>query len=135
MDDEKKLKIGIVGFGTFGQFLAKRFVARGHKVLATSRTPYDEVAKKLGVDFFQDPDDFCEEHPDVRAAGWGSGVCTWDVRKEGALEGPHLLAWGASCLRWCRSAHSRQAGRQAHSWQEQLQFGSVNSQRQAQDMP
>jgi hypothetical protein len=33
----------IVGFGTFGQFLAKRLVARGHRVLATSRTPYDAV--------------------------------------------------------------------------------------------
>lgn len=65
--DEKKLKIGIVGFGTFGQFLAQRFVARGHKVLATSRSPYDEIARKMGVDYFQDADDFCEEHPDVRA--------------------------------------------------------------------
>lgn len=63
--DEKKLKIGIVGFGTFGQFMAKRLIARGHKVLATSRTPYDAVAKQLGVEFYQDPDDFCEEHPDV----------------------------------------------------------------------
>jgi hypothetical protein len=26
------LKIGIVGFGTFGQFLAKRMVTQGHKV-------------------------------------------------------------------------------------------------------
>ncbi|KAL6764777.1 arogenate/prephenate dehydrogenase [Haematococcus lacustris] len=65
LNDEKKLKVGIVGFGTFGQFLAKRLVARGHKVLATSRTPYDQLARQLGVDFFQDPDDFCEEHPDV----------------------------------------------------------------------
>jgi arogenate dehydrogenase (NADP+) len=63
--DEKRLKIGIVGFGTFGQFLAKRFIARGHRVLATSRSPYEAIARQLGVDFFQDPDDFCEEHPDV----------------------------------------------------------------------
>lgn len=27
------LRIGIVGFGTFGQFLAKRLVQCGHKVL------------------------------------------------------------------------------------------------------
>ena len=26
------LKVGIVGFGTFGQFLAKRFVKAGHQV-------------------------------------------------------------------------------------------------------
>lgn len=26
------LRIGIVGFGTFGQFLAKRLIQQGHKV-------------------------------------------------------------------------------------------------------
>lgn len=31
---DKQLKIGIVGFGTFGQFLAKRLIAAGHKVRA-----------------------------------------------------------------------------------------------------
>lgn len=59
------LKIGIVGFGTFGQFLAKRFAAKGHRILATSRGNYAEVAKQLGVDFYSDANDFCEEHPDV----------------------------------------------------------------------
>lgn len=29
-----RLKIGIVGFGTFGQFLAKRMVQAGHEVSA-----------------------------------------------------------------------------------------------------
>lgn len=29
---QNKLRIGIVGFGTFGQFLAKRFVQAGHEV-------------------------------------------------------------------------------------------------------
>jgi len=45
--------------------LAKRLVSKGHRVLATSRTSYDEVARKIGVEFYQDPDDFCEEHPEV----------------------------------------------------------------------
>lgn len=31
------LRIGIVGFGNFGQFLAKRFVKQGHQVFAASR--------------------------------------------------------------------------------------------------
>lgn len=62
---EKQLKIGIVGFGTFGQFLALRFLAKGHRVLATSRSSYHNEAKRLGVEFYQDADDFCEEHPDV----------------------------------------------------------------------
>lgn len=65
MNSETRLKIGIVGFGKFGQFLAKRFIARGHQVIATSRSPYDDIARQLGVEYFQDPDDFCEEHPEV----------------------------------------------------------------------
>ena len=114
----RQLKIGIVGFGTFGQFLAGRLVAAGHQVKAnccsvrfckappetgssgslvhvllnlskcregqawysqpplsfsgvhmqvsaTSRTDYAEQAAALGVSFFTDANDFCEEHPDV----------------------------------------------------------------------
>eukprot|EP00898_Chlorokybus_atmophyticus_P006893 jgi/Chlat1/7204/Chrsp57S06850 len=60
-----RLKIGIVGFGNFGQFLAQRFVQQGHVVFATSRRDYSEQASKIGVRFFTDPDDFCEEHPEV----------------------------------------------------------------------
>lgn len=62
---EQRLSIGIVGFGTFGQFMAKRMVQAGHRVLATSRSPYHKEAAAMGVDYFQDVDDFCEEHPDV----------------------------------------------------------------------
>ena len=64
---ENRLKVGIVGFGTFGQFLAKRLVARGHQVIATSRTNYEELSRSIGVGFYNDVDDFCEEHPEVRA--------------------------------------------------------------------
>lgn len=62
---ERQLKIGIVGFGNFGQFLAARFSKHGHKIIATSRGDYTAVATKMGVSFYQDIDDFCEEHPDV----------------------------------------------------------------------
>jgi len=65
IDDSSKLKIAIVGFGNFGQFLAKTFVNQGHSVLAYSRTDYSAVAQKLGVSYFSDADDLCEEHPDV----------------------------------------------------------------------
>jgi lactate dehydrogenase-like 2-hydroxyacid dehydrogenase len=51
-EPKKLLKIGIVGFGTFGQFIAKRLVQQGHSVLATSRTPYLQEAQSLGVDFY-----------------------------------------------------------------------------------
>lgn len=48
-----KLKIGIVGFGNFGQFLAERMISQGHKVLAYSRTDYKDVAHTMGVPFFR----------------------------------------------------------------------------------
>ncbi|KAG2713392.1 hypothetical protein I3760_04G174500 [Carya illinoinensis] len=63
--DSSKLKIAIVGFGNFGQFLAKAIVHQGHTVLAYSRSDYSDVAKKLGVSYFSDADDLCEEHPEV----------------------------------------------------------------------
>ncbi|XAR66843.1 Arogenate dehydrogenase (NADP(+)) [Bertholletia excelsa] len=60
-----KLKIAIIGFGNFGQFLAKTLVRQGHTVLAHSRSDYSAAAAELGVSFFSDADDLCEEHPDV----------------------------------------------------------------------
>jgi len=62
---KQSLTIGVLGFGNFGQFLAKRFVQQGHTVIATSRSDYSKIAGDLGVNFFRDIDDFCEEHPDV----------------------------------------------------------------------
>ena len=35
------------------------------QVIATSRGNYAQTAQSLGVDFFQDADDFAEEHPEV----------------------------------------------------------------------
>ncbi|XP_076921843.1 arogenate dehydrogenase 2, chloroplastic-like [Bidens hawaiensis] len=61
----KTLKIAIVGFGNFGQFLAKTLVRQGHDVLAYSRSDYSTQAADLGVRFFTNPDDLCEEHPEV----------------------------------------------------------------------
>jgi arogenate dehydrogenase (NADP+) len=34
-------------------------------VLATSRTSYYSQAAAIGAEYFEDADDFCEEHPDV----------------------------------------------------------------------
>ncbi|XP_068653381.1 arogenate dehydrogenase 2, chloroplastic-like [Aristolochia californica] len=64
-EKSNKLKIAIIGFGNFGQFLAKTFIKQGHIVVAFSRTDYSETAGKLGVSFFNDPHDLCEEHPEV----------------------------------------------------------------------
>uniref|UniRef100_A0A061QVW7 Arogenate dehydrogenase (NADP+), plant n=1 Tax=Tetraselmis sp. GSL018 TaxID=582737 RepID=A0A061QVW7_9CHLO len=76
---ERSLKIGIVGFGTFGQFLAKRFLSHGHNVIATSRGDYTSVAAEIGATFYSDIDDFCEEHPDVVM------MCTSIISTEKAL--------------------------------------------------
>ncbi|XP_006285821.2 arogenate dehydrogenase 1, chloroplastic [Capsella rubella] len=65
VNDGSRLKIGIVGFGNFGQFLAKTMVKQSHTVLAYSRTNYTDEAAKLGVSYFSDLDDLFEEHPEV----------------------------------------------------------------------
>ncbi|XP_016458725.1 arogenate dehydrogenase 2, chloroplastic [Nicotiana tabacum] len=65
LSNSNKLKIAIIGFGNFGQFIAKAFIQQGHIVLAHSRTDYSPVAKSLNVNFFQDPHDICEQHPDI----------------------------------------------------------------------
>eukprot|EP00891_Asterochloris_glomerata_P003202 jgi/Astpho2/3202/Aster-05730 len=65
MQSQQHLRVGIVGFGKFGQFLARRLIAAGHQVLATSRGDYSGPAEAIGAEFFGDIDDFAEEHPDV----------------------------------------------------------------------
>ncbi|CAI7767291.1 unnamed protein product [Closterium sp. NIES-53] len=65
LEEKGRLNIGILGFGNFGQFLARRFARNGHRLTAWSRSDYSQVAKQMGVRFFTDMDDFCEEHPDV----------------------------------------------------------------------
>ncbi|KAL6134121.1 hypothetical protein ACLB2K_066354 [Fragaria x ananassa] len=64
-DNKSMLKIAIVGFGNFGQFLAKTIIRQGHKVLAYSRSDYYDVAQKMGVIYFSDVEALCEEHPEV----------------------------------------------------------------------
>ncbi|CAN6200553.1 unnamed protein product [Urochloa humidicola] len=60
-----RLKIAVVGFGNYGQFLARTLVAQGHTVLAHSRSDHSAAAAALGARFFPDPHDLCECHPDV----------------------------------------------------------------------
>nr|DAD45044.1 TPA_asm: hypothetical protein HUJ06_003274 [Nelumbo nucifera] len=75
-----KLKIAIVGFGNFGQFLAKTIVRQGHTVLVHSRSNYSDVARELGVVFFSDPDDLCEEHPEKVVSMDGEGLSSFMTR-------------------------------------------------------
>jgi len=60
------LKIGIVGFGRFGQFIAKTFAKHG-QVVATSRSDYTDVANAMGVKYvpLHDIQAFLNENLDV----------------------------------------------------------------------
>ncbi|KAL5758410.1 hypothetical protein ACOSP7_021021 [Xanthoceras sorbifolium] len=59
------LKIAIIGFGNFGQFLAKTLVRHNHTLLLHSRTDYTHIAHQLNASFYSDIHDLCEHHPDV----------------------------------------------------------------------
>ncbi|XP_058110448.1 arogenate dehydrogenase 2, chloroplastic-like [Magnolia sinica] len=59
------LKIGIIGFGPFAQFLTKTMLKQGHSIAATSRTDYSHLSSELGVTFFRDVEKFCEVGHDV----------------------------------------------------------------------
>jgi len=60
------LKIAIVGFGNFGQFLAKQMRAHGHSLAAWSRSRHDEQASKLDVTLYASIADMLTAfHPDV----------------------------------------------------------------------
>ncbi|KAJ8504300.1 hypothetical protein OPV22_005186 [Ensete ventricosum] len=54
-EQRARLKIAIVGFGNFGQFLARTFVAQGHAVIGFSRSDHSAAARSLGAAFFRDP--------------------------------------------------------------------------------
>eukprot|EP01046_Picozoa_sp_COSAG06_P026879 COSAG06_NODE_2338_length_7054_cov_4.655787_7_plen_283_part_00 len=58
----RRLTIHIVGFGTFGQFLASSFVEQGHTVVASSRSDYSELAKSLGVMYYRSADEALREY-------------------------------------------------------------------------
>uniref|UniRef100_A0A0D3GKP9 Prephenate/arogenate dehydrogenase domain-containing protein n=1 Tax=Oryza barthii TaxID=65489 RepID=A0A0D3GKP9_9ORYZ len=68
-DEERRrrrgLKIAVVGFGNYGQFLTRTLVRQGHTVLAHSRSDYSAVAAELGATYFTDAHDLVECHPDV----------------------------------------------------------------------
>ena len=59
------LKVGIIGFGTFGQFLAGRWRRQGHEIYAQSRTDYTAVAEKLGVTYVKRAEDLIAHKVDV----------------------------------------------------------------------
>lgn len=78
---ESPLKIGIIGLGPFGQFLANAFQRQGHRVLGTSRSDYSEYCKEHGIEFYQHVDSLCEAQPDVLL------VCSSIVSTEKVVRG------------------------------------------------
>eukprot|EP00924_Labyrinthula_sp_SR-Ha-C_P009588 snap_masked-scaffold_22-processed-gene-0.39-mRNA-1 protein AED:0.01 eAED:0.03 QI:0/0/0/1/1/1/2/0/942 len=61
---QEKTKIGILGFGNFGQFLSKTFT-KYSKVSAFSRSDYSSIAKDLHVDFFRNLEEFLNQNLDI----------------------------------------------------------------------
>ncbi|KAH0913126.1 hypothetical protein HID58_036447 [Brassica napus] len=59
------LKIAVLGFGNFGQFLSKTLIRHGHDLITHSRSDYSSAASSIGARFFHNPHDLCEQHPDV----------------------------------------------------------------------
>ncbi|KAH7657931.1 Arogenate dehydrogenase (NADP(+)) protein [Dioscorea alata] len=64
-NSETPLKIAIVGFGNFGQFIAKGIQRQGHVVLASSRSDYSDYCNENGIKFFKNLEELCEEEPDI----------------------------------------------------------------------
>lgn len=59
------LTIGIVGFGNFGQFLARFFAAQGHRIIGMSRSDLTEKAASLGCEYVRSGDDLMDKDPQV----------------------------------------------------------------------
>ncbi|KAL8050108.1 hypothetical protein ABFX02_06G061700 [Erythranthe guttata] len=59
------LKIGIIGFGPFAQFLVKTMIKQGHSIRANSRSDYTDLCNQLGISFFSDTTAFIESENDV----------------------------------------------------------------------
>ena len=62
----RPLTIGVVGFGRFGQFIARTFAKYG-RVVVTSRSDYTEIANGMGVKYvpMSDMDEFLGQGLDV----------------------------------------------------------------------
>ncbi|WMV33612.1 hypothetical protein MTR67_026997 [Solanum verrucosum] len=61
----KTIRIGIIGFGPFAQFLAKTMMKQGHLIRVTSRSDYSELCTNLGILFFRDMGAFLESDNEV----------------------------------------------------------------------
>ena len=51
LKQSRPLTIGIIGFGRFGQFVARAFAKHGHNIIVTSRSDYTDIANEMGVHY------------------------------------------------------------------------------------
>lgn len=58
------MKIGIIGLGNFGLFIAKTFT-KYSKVIGYSRTDYSTIANKYNIDFYTQLEDFLAQDIDI----------------------------------------------------------------------
>ncbi|XP_031374995.1 arogenate dehydrogenase 1, chloroplastic-like isoform X2 [Punica granatum] len=61
----RALRIGIIGFGPFAQFLLKTKTKQCHQLQATSRTDHSRLCARMGIAFFSDVGEFLESGNDV----------------------------------------------------------------------
>ncbi|KAF8397186.1 hypothetical protein HHK36_016093 [Tetracentron sinense] len=61
----RTLKIGMVGFGTFSQFLANPMIKQGHTLTAMSRSDHSQLCSQIGITFFSEVEMFLEAENDV----------------------------------------------------------------------
>ena len=61
---KNSMKIGIIGFGRFGQFIGEKMVKYGFEVDATSRSDYFDLAKDIGINYYKKKE-FIENKYDI----------------------------------------------------------------------
>jgi len=86
----KPLTIGVVGFGRFGQFIARTLSQHG-KIVVTSRSDYTDIANDIGAEYvpLSKPESFLDKNLDVII------LATSIVSFESTVKGltPHLLSY------------------------------------------
>ncbi|CAA7389348.1 unnamed protein product [Spirodela intermedia] len=61
----RSLRIGIVGFGPFAQFLAEAMLRQGHSLTATSRSDHSQRCSQMGINFLKDATEFLENENEI----------------------------------------------------------------------
>lgn len=59
------LKIGIIGFGPFAQFLARTMIKQGHSLATTSRSDHSDVCSQMGIMFYREMTDLFQSGSQV----------------------------------------------------------------------